>query len=320
MRVLITGAQGCIGAWVAKSLVDRGIEVLLYDLTAEPLRLRMIMPAADVARLPVAVGSIEDTERIKKLVREEGITHIVHLAAVLMPFCQAQPVQGALINVIGTLNVFEAARDAGRPVRVVYASSAAVWGPEEAYGEGKLRDDDPLKPSTHYGVFKQANEGNARIFYQANGISSIGLRPWTVYGVGRDQGLTADPTLAMRALALRERYQIRLSGFMDLQFVEDVAGTFIECLLSTMEGAHVYNLEGWVTSMQELVDTMEELRPEAKGLITFSGPQVPVAFRVDGSQLRSAIASIPRTPLREGIRKTVEQFERLHAREAAAAR
>ncbi|MFN0165760.1 MAG: NAD-dependent epimerase/dehydratase family protein [Bryobacteraceae bacterium] len=320
MRVLITGAQGCIGAWVAKSLVDRGIEVLLYDLTAEPLRLRMIMPAAEVARLRVAVGSVEDTEHLKRLVREEEITHIVHLAAVLMPFCQAQPVRGAMINVIGTLNVFEAARDAGRPVRVVYASSAAVWGPEEAYGEGKLNDDDPLKPATHYGVFKQANEGSARIFYQTNGISSIGLRPWTVYGVGRDQGLTADPTLAMRAVAALERYQIRLSGYMDLQLVEDVAGTFVECLLSTVEGAHVFNIEGWVTSMGELVNALEKLRPEAQGFITFSGPQVPVAFRVDGSQLRSKIARIPRTPLQEGIRKTVEQFERLRAGQAAAAR
>lgn len=320
MRVLITGAQGCIGAWVTKTLVDRGVEVLLYDSTPDPLRLRMVMPAGQVSKLPFTLGSIEDTAKVKNLVRQEGITHIVHLAAVLMPFCQAQPVQGAMVNVIGTLNVFEAARDAGRPVRVVYASSAAVWGPEDAYGEGKLRDDDPLKPATHYGVFKQANEGSARIFYQGNGISSIGLRPWTVYGVGRDQGLTADPTLAMQALATRRPYQIRLSGYMDLQLVDDVAGTFVECLLSKVEGAHVFNIEGWVTSMQELVEIMEQIRPEAKGLITFSGPQVPVAFRVDGSELRARIPGIPRTPLQEGVRKTVEQFERLSAREAAAAR
>ena len=65
--------------------------------------------------------------------RDENITHIVHLAAVLMPFCQANPVAGGLVNVIGTLNLFEAARDSGREVRIVYASSSAVWGPGEAY-------------------------------------------------------------------------------------------------------------------------------------------------------------------------------------------
>src|SRR5437762_13221909 len=111
------------------------------------------------------------------LVNDEGISHIVRLAAQLMPHCQASSVAGAMVNVIGTLNVFEAARHAGRSVRLVYASSSAVWGPEEAYGSGKLCETDPLKPSTHYGVFKQANEGNARAYYLADGISSVGLRP-----------------------------------------------------------------------------------------------------------------------------------------------
>src|SRR5205085_5572689 len=171
-----------------------------------------------------------------------------------VPGCQAQPVAGGLIDVIGTLNVFEAARDAGRPVRVVYASSSAVWGPEEAYGSGKLTEDDPLKPATHYGIFKQANEGNARVFFESNGISSVGLRPWTVYGVGRDRGLTADPTLAMKAVALGRPFQIRLTGHMDLQYVRDVAAAFTGCLLASQEGAYVFNLQGDVIRMVELVE------------------------------------------------------------------
>src|SRR5207253_10436553 len=113
-----------------------------------------------IGRVAIRTGNIEDTARVKALVKDEGITHIVHLAARLMPFCQANSVAGAMVNVIGTLNVFEAARDAGRPVRVVYASSSAVWGPEEVYASGKLTESDPLRPSTHYGVFKQANEGS----------------------------------------------------------------------------------------------------------------------------------------------------------------
>ena len=132
----------------------------------------------------------------------------MHLAAVLIPVCQADPVKGGLTNVIGTLNVFEGARDAGREVRVVYASSSAVWGPEEAYGDRALSESDLLLPATHYGVFKQANEGNARAFYCLNGISSVGLRPWSVYGLGRDAGLTADPTLAEKAVVLRRPFRI----------------------------------------------------------------------------------------------------------------
>ena len=311
MRILVTGAQGCIGAWAVKSLLDRGLDVLIYDADPAPARLSLIAPPEQVRRAAVETGRIEDGPRLKALVKDGGITHIVHLAAVLMPFCQANPAEGGMVNVIGTLNVFEAARDAGRPVRVVYASSSAVWGPEEAYGGGKLKEEDPLKPSTHYGVFKQANEGSARAFYLTDGISSAGLRPWTVYGVGRDRGLTADPTLAMRAVALGEPFRIRLTGHMDLQYVEDVAESFVRCLLAPLEGAHVFNLEGAVIAMDELIETLERLRPGASRLITAEGPQVPVAYRMDGSRLRAHVSGIPLTPLEEGIRKTLEMFERL---------
>lgn len=311
MRILVTGAQGCIGSWTVKALLERGLDVVTYDLDPHPRRLEMIAPPEHVARAVVRTGNIEDTGRVKALIKDEGITHVVHLAAQLMPHCQANAVAGAMVNVIGTLNVFEAARDAGRPVRVVYASSSAVWGPEEAYGSGKLSESDPLKPSTHYGVFKQANEGNARAFYLANGISSVGLRPWTVYGVGRDAGLTADPSLAIKAVALGRPFQIRLTGHMDLQYVEDVAEAFVQCLLSPIEGAHVFNLEGAVVTIEEFIQELERQSPGARELITASGPQVPVAYRMDGSLLATTVPGIPDTGLPGGIRKTLDLFTHL---------
>jgi len=312
MRILVTGAQGCIGAWVVKNLLERGLDVLIYDADPAPVRLSLIATAAQIAKAAVETGRIEDVARLKSLVKDGGVTHIVHLAAVLMPFCHAQPAAGGMVNVIGTLNVFEAARDAGRAVRVVYASSSAVWGPEEAYGSGKLTEDDPLKPSTHYGVFKQANEGNARVFYLSHGISSVGLRPWTVYGVGRDRGLTADPTLAMRAVALGQPFTIRLTGHMDLQYVADVADTFVRCALEPLEGAHAFNLEGTVVSMDEVIGILERLRPGAARRINAEGPQVPVAYRMDGTQLRAHVPGIPQTSLEDGVRETLDTFERLH--------
>jgi nucleoside-diphosphate-sugar epimerase len=311
MRILVTGAQGCIGAWTVKELLDRGLEVVTYDLDPHPRRLEMIAPPGHVARLMIRTGNIEDTGRITALVKNEGITDIVHLAAQLMPHCQATPVAGAMANVIGTLNVFEAARQAGRSVRVVYASSSAVWGPEDAYGGGKLSEAEPLKPSTHYGVFKQANEGNARAFYLADGISSVGLRPWTVYGAGRDAGLTAGPSLAIKAVALGRPFQIRLTGHMDLQYVEDVAGAFVECLLSPIEGAHVFNLEGSVVTIEEFIRELERQSPGAAKLITANGPQVPVAYRMDGSLLAATIPGVRHTPLADGIRKTTDLFAHL---------
>ncbi|MBC8166677.1 MAG: NAD(P)-dependent oxidoreductase [Bryobacteraceae bacterium] len=313
MRVLVTGGGGCIGAWVIRRLLGQGIDVLNYDLDSQGRRLALIAPAEISRKLVVKVGSIEDTASVKSLVREEGITHIVHLAAVLMPFCQANPVAGSMINVVGTMNLFEGARDAGRPIRIVYASSSAVWGPGDAYDDRPLSEDDRPMPATHYGVFKHANEGNARVFFQTNGISSIGLRPWTVYGVGRDSGLTADPTLAIRALAQGQPFQMRLTGNMDLQYVEDTAEAFIRCLFSPVEGAHVFNLAGDIVEMKDFIGLLEEAMPGASQLISASGPQVPVAFRMDDSRLRNSIGQMQKTPLSEGIARTLSGFQRLHA-------
>src|SRR5215831_19826967 len=106
MRVLVTGANGCIGSWVVKDLLDRGLDVLIYDIDPTPARLALIAPAGYVRRVAVETGHIENTGRVKSLVKDHGITHIVHLAAALMPVCQAQPVTGGLINVVGTLNIF----------------------------------------------------------------------------------------------------------------------------------------------------------------------------------------------------------------------
>jgi nucleoside-diphosphate-sugar epimerase len=311
MRVLVTGSQGCIGSWVVKQLIEAGHEVITFDVNDSLARLEMIAGPEVAAKADRRVGRIEDTEAVKRLIHEQGITHIVHLAAVLMPFCQKNPVQGGLINVIGTLNLFEAARDAGYPVRIVYASSSAVWGPASEYAEGALTEDLPVKPATHYGVFKAANERNARIFFNENGISSIGLRPWTVFGPGRDAGLTADPTLAMRAVAQRKPFQIRLSGHMDLQYVRDVADIFIQCLFSPAQGAHVFNLRGEIVEMEALRSLLAEIRPEALDLISVAGPAVPVAFRMDDSALVRTVGEVPRTPLRGAIVETIEAFERM---------
>jgi nucleoside-diphosphate-sugar epimerase len=316
MRVLVTGAQGCIGSWVVKQLVESGAEVIAYDLEARPVRLSLIAGPELLRRVRFETGSIEDGERLKALVREQGVEGIIHLAAVLMPFCQANPLAGARINVLGTLNVFEAARDAGRPVRVVYASSAAVWGPGEYYDDRPLTEDDPLRPATFYGIYKQSNESCARVFHSLNGITSYGLRPWTVYGVGRDQGLTSDPTYALKAAALRQPYTIRLSGLMDLQYVADVAAAFAGCLRAPAEGAHVCNLAGEVVAMDRLIELIDAIRPGSAALLSSDGPQVPVAVRMDDSQLGTLVPGLPKTPLAEGLRTTIEMFEELAARGA----
>src|SRR5215510_10200983 len=246
----ITGAYGCIGSWIVKALVERGDDAVVFDRSDDSRRLRAIMEPDQLAKVRFILGDITDGPAVQRAFDESQAARVIHLAGVQVPICKADPIGGALVNVIGTLNVFEAARTIGVS-NVVYASSAAVYG---------LNDDDEAldetavcEPTTHYGVFKRANEGNARVYLLDHGISSIGLRPLTVYGVNRDSGLTSDPTKAMKAAVLRRPFHIRFSGATDFQYVADTAAAFIACADSNEEGANVFNLHGEKIEVQQIV-------------------------------------------------------------------
>ena len=182
-RVLVTGANGCIGAWVIRRLLGDGEQVVALDAGADDHRLRMILHGhADADAVERVQADIRDLDGLRTLIRDREVERVIHLAALQVPFARADPPLGAAVNVVGTVNLFEAVK--GTPAAehpLVYASSVAVYRPEGG-GPG-----DGL-PDTHYGVYKRANEGNARIFWRDDGIASIGLRPHVVYGAGARPG------------------------------------------------------------------------------------------------------------------------------------
>ncbi|MBV9122972.1 MAG: SDR family oxidoreductase, partial [Planctomycetes bacterium] len=286
MRVLLTGGYGCIGSWIVRQLLERGDQVWIYDLKEDPHRLRLILPEEQVRRVPFLAGDVADLDGLRAALSRHQITHVVHLAGLQVPVCRANPLLGARVNVLGTLVVFEAVRQSeGQVQRLVYASSGAVFGPPEDYPPGPQGDDVLLRPTTHYGVFKCCNEGNARIYFQDHGLSSIGLRPWTVYGVGRDFGMTSEPTKAIKALALGRPYHICYGGWQDFQYVEDVAKIFVRCLEAPYQGARSYNLRGQVVDLPAFHQALCTVDPAARGLITFGEKQIPIAYDLSDTAL-----------------------------------
>jgi len=314
MKYLITGASGFIGAWIAKNLLDRGIPVLAFDAEPDTRRLSMLLSAEELARVRFVQGDVRDLECLSAALSQESITHVIHLAGLQVPTCRRDPMLGAAVNVIGTLTVFEAVKRVGNIAGLVYASSAAVLGPEEAYSAGPVPNDAPLLPRTHYGVFKQCNEGNALVYFLEDGISSIGLRPFTVYGPGRDVGITADVTKAMKAAVVGRPFHIRFGGRSDLQFVDDTARTFIRCAEAGLAGARCYNLRGAVVRVaSEFIPLLEEVYAPARGKITCTDVQLPIAPELDDSALVADLGGLPKTTLGEGIAQTIAVFERLRA-------
>ena len=311
-RFLITGAKGFIGAWTVKNLVERGDTPVVLDVDSRMNRLEALLSPGQLASVKSVQGDVTSLEDVERCVAEHGVSHIIHLAALQVPACAANPILGAKVNVIGTLNVFEVARRRRDLVkRIVYASSAAVFGPEEFYGEGTVREGAQLLPGTHYGVFKQCNEGNARVYYLNDGIASVGLRAWAVYGVGRDQGITSGPTKAIKASVVGRPYTVKFSGQIDLQYVDDCARILLRCAEDDLPGARTYTLRGAVVKIKEFITALERAYPRSRGLIRAEGKQLPIAADLDDSALVRDLGNVPRTPLDEGIRKTIEIFERL---------
>lgn len=312
MTTLVTGALGCIGAWVVRDLLAAGERPVLFDLADDPWRMKMVVGPDAPDRALAIRGDIADRDAVTHAVQRHEITRIVHLAAWQIPLCRQDPARGALVNVVGTANVFEAARASeGRVGRVVYASSAAVFGAPSLYPPGPIGDDAPPRPATHYGVYKVANEETARIHWEEHGIASMGFRPLSVYGPGRDFGLTAAPTLAMKAAVLGRPYRIPWGGSSDLIFAPDVARALLAAATSSLDGARVYNLHGASTSIADLVRLIEACWPTAKGLLSHDETPIPFPAALDDARYQRDLGPAPPTPLEEGVPRTLEAFARL---------
>jgi nucleoside-diphosphate-sugar epimerase len=293
-----------------RELLMRKIPVVALDSGGSPRRLRLLLSDPDLARIPREAVDILNLQELMRVVDAHAITHIIHLAALQVPFCKADPPLGAQVNVVGTVNVFEAAKALRQQVRkVVYASSVAAY---DAYEQGT----DPAMigiPSTHYGVYKRANEGSAWIYWLDDHVSSIGLRPHTVYGVGRDQGLTSAPTTAMLAAAAGVPFHIPYGGASQLQFARDVAQAFVDVSLAAYVGASVHNVAGPKVDVSRVIEAIAAVAPEGAARITHSDVPLPFPEEVDSSSLLSIVPGVPQTPLDTGVAETMKRFRELLA-------
>ena len=304
-RVLITGALGCVGAWAAKAALDDGDEPVGYDLGEDAHRLQLVLTPEELERVTLVRGDITDLDALGRALDEHAITRVVHLAALQVPFCRTDPVLGARVNVVGTVNVFEAVKQ--RPDRipgVAYASSAAVYGPGDP---SPAPESGGAAPTTLYGVFKLANEGTARLYWGDEGVPSIGIRPYIVYGPGRDQGMTSGPTLAMAAAARGDGFAIGYGGVAQYDYAPLVGLAFVRAAAAPA-GAVVANFPGVSASVAEVVGAIEAAAPEAAGQITWQETALPFPAELEARALEELVGPLPRTSLAEGVKQTIERF------------
>jgi nucleoside-diphosphate-sugar epimerase len=298
--VLVTGAGGCIGSWVLAILAGAGVPAVAFDLSDNKRRPLLLMTEEEIAGIPWLTGDIADTEAVANAVAQHQARAIIHLAALQVPFCKADPVAGAKANVVGAVNVLEAARQHGLK-RVAYASSIAAHS---------FLPGTPWL-ATLYGAYKLCDEMIAHTYAADWGVPSIGLRPGVVYGVARDQGLTSKTTVAILAAASGRPYTVPFSGAVSALHAGEIASAFIKAVGKERDGASVFDINGSATSVEEWLGIIRRLAPDAQ--LQVAGEALPFPADLSDEPVQRHLGDYGPVPLEEGIAETYQDFRRLLA-------
>ncbi|CAN5611690.1 NAD-dependent epimerase/dehydratase family protein [soil metagenome] len=256
--VLITGGAGMIGSTIAAMLLrdpqDRPSEIRVVDNFVRGRRDNI--PGDPSIRL--IEGDIRDPAALASATA--GCDYVFHQAAIRITLCAQTPRDCIDVLVGGTFNVFEAAASAGVK-KIVYASSASVYGGAETYPTHERHH--PYNNRTLYGAAKQMNEGIARHFADMNDLKSVGLRYFNVYGPKMDvTGAYTEVFVRwMDCIDRNERPQIHGDGStsMDFVFVEDVARANLLAMKSSRHD-EVYNIaSGTETTLLGLWRAMQRV-------------------------------------------------------------
>ncbi|MDP6447804.1 MAG: NAD(P)-dependent oxidoreductase, partial [Pirellulaceae bacterium] len=259
--VFVSGPTGCIGSATVSYLLDHGVDRVVGFCRRRDMS-RIDERYHD--RIELIEGDITSRDDVVAAVGRASPSSVIHLAAFQTPDCQSNPLLGLDVNVAGTINIFRAAQAAGGQLqRVVFASSAAVYGPRSLYSGATVDSADPYLPPNLYGYWKVAGEGMGQAFHRETGVSTVSLRLATTYGPGRDRGLTSAPTTALKAAALGAPFQMPYQGREHYHFVEDVGAGFAQAAIEPFAGYGAFNLRGRTVQVADFVALIREHLPEA---------------------------------------------------------
>jgi UDP-glucose 4-epimerase len=303
--VLVTGGAGLVGSHVVDHLIDRGAgEIRVLD---NLVRGRVANLAEATARRPVTFieGDVRDREAVGRAV--DGCDYVFHQAAIRITLCAERPRECVEVLVGGTLNVFDAAAAAGVR-KVVYASSASVYGAAESFPTDERHH--PYHNRTLYGAAKLMNEGIARAYHDTHGLPAVGLRYFNVYGPRMDM-TGAYTEVFVRWLDCADRGvppQIHGDGSATMDFiaVDDVARANILAMESGRVD-DVYNVAGGTeTSLLGLWRAIQRVTGAHHLAPEFHPPRKvnPVPRRLaDTTRAREELGFVARVPLDEGLRR-----------------
>ncbi len=310
LKVLVTGADGFIGSHLTEKLVQRGAKVTalcLYNSFDHHGWLDDL-PDETRGKLTLVRGDIRDSAFVRRLA--EGQEIIFHLAALIaIPYSYAAAQSYAETNVLGTLNVLEAAREHGA-LRVVHTSTSEVYGTALTM---PINESHPLQGQSPYSASKIGADMMAEAFARSFELPIAILRPFNTFGP-RQSERAIIPTIIRQALdpSCNAIQTGDTSPLRDFTFVEDTAEAFLALgIAPNIQYGRPYNAgSGKAVSVKDIIDLVLEATHCQRPVV-----QDPKRMRPAGSEVRALLADSrrlsedtgwrPRIDLREGLERTV---------------
>lgn len=328
MTVMVTGI-GHVGGYIVRDLLDAGEKVVLYGFfggvgnpsDAFPPDLEFVdhLVGGDLRdKVDIVVGDICDLDSIVRTAERRGVSKVVHLASLLSAGVEANPPLAMQVNVVGTVNVFEAAARL-QMARVVWASSVDVFGDRSATTSGIVTDDSPYDPPFIYGAGKVMGEHLAERYAQNHGLSIAGLRLTRAYGFGEHikagrgggsswlSGLLYEPAVGS-GVPVVVPFGRRP---MDFLYLEDAADAFMRALSTTLSGSHNYITRGDFRQVSEAYDFVRTLFPDAPVSLVMEDAPLPAGSslawerRYDGSRAAADLGYVSQHTLETGLLRTI---------------
>ena len=320
MKVLITGGMGVIGAEATRKFVLEGHRPVVYARRRDE---RLIADILD--RVEIELGDITDAERLTEVLKKHAITHIVHAAGYVSAPSAANVPQGIYVNVMGTTNVLEAARQLGIE-RVVYTSAKGVYGPflgEDGFPTYKpISEDHPKNPARIYDCAKLMAEHTCLYYNSAFGVDVVMLRFATTFGPGKTErhGMMGVTSQIIEAPAKGLPFNLKAGGDEQDDFVynkDSALGIYLATVAGKLEH-RVFNIgSGIGQTLNDFAAVLRRRLPNADITIgpglNFLGLPWPLAGIYDISRARDELGYAPQYDLERAIGDYLDTLKHLVA-------
>ncbi len=304
MRALVTGGAGFIGSYLIPKLLERGMEVVVFDMAKEPSTLEPVKDQITYHR-----GDLASDADLYRVMMRERITAVFHLGAILAGPCEENPVYGFRINFHATQTLLDASVALGVN-RFFMMSSISVFGRDVSE---PVADDARKNPETVYGQTKLACEHLLRWYHRKQGLDTRALRFSWVFGPGRTTGITAlYSSLILDAVARNEPITVTNPEEKgDWLYIRDAVGAILTLWDAEDPKQRIYNIAGGVHSIGEVVEIAKKVKPESSvSLVPKGKAQSPYPAAYDDRIARSEIGWAPKYTIEAAVREHIDIVSR----------